>query len=849
MPDPVKQSQSQAASSAAAPSLTAGYQPLPGRFDEMRADPSARHWKTLVKHLDSLGPKGLNTSWRRGQELLRENGIAHNLPADSDHGDRRWPLDPIPLLLDESEWSFLAAGLIQRARLWDRILHDCYGPRELLSGRRIPPSVLFSQPGYSRPLRHLRNPGKPMLGLYAADLARRPDGSWVVLADRTEAPNGTGFALENRIVLNDVFPGTTKHLNLIRLANYFQEYRDSLFALIPPAIENPHIVLLSPGPGDRTYFEDAFLSRYLGITLAVGEELTVRNDRLYLKTVSGLRPVHVLVRRVPENDVDPLETPTLSGNGVPGLFQAMRSGSVLVVNPPGTGIAEAPAFLPFLPEICRDLLGEELALPSIDTHWTGLDATPPAWFGNEPAVVKHAFSRSTFPPIRTRELTPAALAELRREMTHHPGRHVIQREMPFASAPGWDGDSFEARSVAVRMFLFADREGNYRVMPGGLARCSSSPDGLPGLSLHEDALSKDLWVLSPEPRPSLAQSNLPSRQTLRRGHGILPSRAADNMLWIGRYSERAECATRVLLEIVHCLMAETDEAGAPGIPPLLRNLAKLDYLPPNKLPPAGSDREQLLQSLLPLFFEKPGQPGTGPDTVPANLSRLASLAALSRDRLSNETWRIIRSLEDLGRESRPWSLSGFRSTLQRAILLHSAFNGTSRENLTRTDGWRFLNIGRKLERSTWLLSLVEEVLGLYPKLSPSVLDSALSVNDCILTYRFRYHGPPQVLPALDLLLFDPDNPRGLAFQLGELNRDLSQLPPPAEPGMLRPPHRTILKARNYLATEVLEARDSATEARLIKSVKRFVAELRAELPDVSEQLGWEFFTHVTFTRS
>lgn len=848
MSESVKQSQSQSASAPAAPSLLAGYRARDSRFDELQAGNSSRHWKALVRHLDHLGPKGLNTSWRRGQELLRENGIAHNVPLDGTQGGRRWPLDPIPLLLDETEWQVLARGLTQRARLWDRILHDCYGPRHLLSSGRIPPALLFSQTGYSRPLRHLRDPDKPLLSLYAADVARRPDGTWVVVADRTEAPNGTGFALENRIVLNDVFPGAAKHLNIIRLAGFFQEFRESLFAQISPSIENPHVVLLSPGPGDRTYFEDAFLSRYLGITLAVGEELTVRNDRLYLKTVSGLRPVHVLVRRVAENDVDPLETPTHSISGVPGLFQAMRSGSLVVINPPGTGIAEAPAFLPYLPDIARELLGEELELPSIDTHWTGGEQAVPEWFDSGDAVVKHAFSRSSYPPSLTRDLGTRQLAELRREMTEHPGRFVVQREMPFSYAPGWNGEGFESRAVAIRMFLFSDGE-RYHVMPGGLARCASSPDGLPGLSLHEDALSKDLWVLSAESRPVLSQSNLPSRQTIRRSHGILPSRAADNMLWIGRYSERAECATRVLLEIVHCLMAESDEAEAPAIPPLLNTLAKLDYLPADQLPPAGSDREHLLQSLLPPFFEKPGLPGTGLDTVPANLGRLAALAALSRDRLSNETWRIIRSLEELGREARPWSLSGFRSTLQRAILLHSAFNGTSRENLTRTDGWRFLNIGRKIERSTWLLTLVEEVLDLYPKLRPAVLDSALSVNDCILTYRFRYHGPPQVLPALDLLLYDPDNPRGLAFQLGELDRDLSQLPPPAERGMLRPPHRTILKARNHLTTDLLEAPNAATETRRVRAVKRFVSDLRAELPGVSEQLGWEFFTHVTFTRS
>jgi len=842
----MRQIQSSGPSLSTTAPLLSSYQAMDGRFDEIHSNA----WKSVFSELAPLGSEGIQTAWRRGQELLHENGIAYNLLSDEPSGDRRWALDPIPLAIDESEWESLSRAAIQRARLWDGILRDCYGPRKLLEDGLIPPSLLFSQPNYQHSLRHLADPESSMLSLYAVDVARGPDGSWTVVADRTESPNGAGFALENRIVLNNVFPGATKRLHLLRLASYFQKLRDSLFSRVPAAIESPHVVMLSPGTGDPTYFEDAYLSRYLGISLAIGEELTVRNDRLYLKSVDGLRPVHVLIRRVAENEADPLESPSRGTHGIPGLFQAMRSGSVVVINPPGTGIAEAPAFLPFLPHISRELLGEELLLPSIETHWTG-STEPSSIKANDPgAVIKSAFTRNLFPPRLSRELSPVERQALHEEITNHPGRHVIQREMEFSCAPSWNGTSLEARPVALRLILFSDGQ-NYHVMPGGLVRSAPSPDTLPGLSLHENSCSKDLWVISDNPKPAIAASNLPSRLTIRREQEILSSRAADNMLWIGRYSERAECACRVLLEVVESLISESDEAVPTGIDTLFQTLESLDYLSPkiHKEIKSASDREQVFQCLIPLFHSMPGAPSTGFDTLPANLTRLRNLASLSRERLSNETWRIICLLDDMGRSRAPVTLPEFRATLQQAILLHSAFNGTSRENLTRTQGWYFLNIGRKIERASWIVTMVDLALETYPDLSSGTLDAILSVIDCTLTYRFRYQGTPQILPALDLILFDPANPRGLIYQLADLNRDFDQLPAPPGQTLKRSPHRTILKALHHLETEYLDSGDKISEQLSIKELKRFTSSLRKDLPLVAEELGWEFFTHVTFTRS
>jgi uncharacterized circularly permuted ATP-grasp superfamily protein/uncharacterized alpha-E superfamily protein len=834
--------------------LFGAYSPDRRTFDEFRdqtGDAKAA-WTQFANRIHELGREGLENSWKRGETMLRENGIAYNLLVGGPETERRWNLDPLPFLIYQDEWEHLAKGVVQRAQLLNRVLHDCYGPQTLLTSGILPAPLLFSQPNFNRSLCDIPKPNKPLLSLYAVDVARGPDGSWKVIADRTESPNGIGFALENRIVITNVFSETSKRLNIIRLASFFQNFNATLRSLTSSAIDSPKVVMLSPGAGDRAFFEDAFLARYLGITLAIGSELTVRNDRLFLKTVRGLQRVHVLIRRVCENDIDPLETPSSSHLGVPGLMQAMRAGNVVVVNPPGTGIVEAPALLPYLPAMARHFLGQDLLLPSIETEWNHSVGTSSSLLDSGNAVVKSAFTRNLFTPTLTRHLTKDQLGALRQEIWNNPAAYVIQREMPFSTAPVWTGDSIEARPVAIRLFLFADGD-TYKVLPGGLVRAASQADTLPGLSLRENTSSKDLWVIGSVDRaPQLQTTNLPAGIAIRRNSGTLSSQAADNMLWLGRYSERAEFATRTLLEIVQIATEEQESSELAEIPPLLATLSKLDYIDSTKLDrftnsPAG--RKLLLEELSAIFFKSASPRPTNLDSVPNNIRRLRDLASISRDRLSNETWRIIQSLDQRVSMPAPRRLVAFREPMQEVILLQSAFNGTCRENITRSESWRFLNIGRRLERCSWLLTMVEEILRLYPSPPSAVLDSALSIIDCTMTYRFRYQGAPQPLPALDLILFDPVNPRGLVYQLADLQQSFAELPAPENDRVLRAPHRTILKAINFLQTEILNTDDVFSEAMKLKELQQFISNLRAELPSIYEQLSWEFFTHASFTAS
>ena len=833
--------------------LLEDYEPSEGSFDEFTEGNSVPRpvWSDFSKRMLELGSGGIAQAWRRGDELLRENGISYNLLGDQNQSQRPWKLDPIPALMAEKEWASLSEGLVERAHLWNGILKDCYGQRMLLNEGLLPPGVLYSQPNFNRFLPPVLGNGM-ILTSYAVDVARSPDGTWTVVADRTEAPNGAGFALENRVILANVFPETSSKLHLIRVASYFQSLRATLFAHAPGGHDEPNIVLLSPGPSDRTYFEDAYLARYLGITLAVGEELTVRSDRVYLKTVSGLQRVHVIYRRVHETVIDPLEVPTNSQQGVPGLMRAIRSGTVAVINPPGTGIAESPAMLSFLPAISRRLFGKELAIPSIETAWGGNTDSLLDKLSGESALLKEAFGQRQNPPVQLDSLSDSDRDALRMRVEADPSSYVVQRQMNFSQGPVWAGGRLEARPLAYRFFLFAKGD-SYEVMPGALVRCASCIDTLPGLSLDHDSGSKDLWVLRDKENPDELQTNQPARLSIRRSTGALSSRSADNLFWIGRYSERTEFATRVLLETV---LTMTEDKGAQSMAcifPLLATLEDFGYLTEEALKKISREpsRGEILEILRPVFFES-SRVKDSVDSVPKNVTNLFRLASLSRDRLSNESWRIIRAHTDVVNSNPPQTLLSMRPFLQKALLNHSAFNGTCRENVTRNQGWLFLNIGRRVERICWLLTLVDQLMKADPALGPHTLESALSINDTTMTYRFRYRGAPQPLPALDLILFDTANPRSLAFQLNELDRDLRKLPKSdnaSQSEVPRPAHRIVLRALHYLETELLSTDEGHQEEEELAKLKVFLAELLVEMPNFTEKLGWEFFTHVEFTTS
>ena len=750
--------------------LIEGYQPSEHFHDELvtPAGELRPHYDTFVRSLETLGRNELASRWENAKRVIRDNGVTYNVYGDPEGVDRPWTLDMIPLLVPSSEWNTLEAALIQRARLLNLLLGDVYGQQRLLREQQLPAPLVFGNPGFLRPCHGISVPRGIHLHLHAVDLARSPDGQWWVLADRTQAPSGAGYTLENRIVLSRNLPEAFRDCQVQRLASFFRIQRDTLAALSPMARETPRVVLLTPGPLNETYFEHAYLARYLGFTLVEGGDLTVRDRRVFIKTLDGLQPVDVIFRRLDDSYCDPLELRGDSTLGVAGLVEAARAGNVTIANALGSGVIETAALSRFLPALSRSLLGEDLLLPSVPTRWCG-----------EPEdlrfVVEHLdrmVIKRTFPPVNELPIFGRTLSAPQRdalvsEIREHPAQFVGQEEVPLSTAPVWEGKTLKPRQLAVRMYVAAAGD-SYAVMPGGLTRIAGDGD-VPIVSMQRGGGSKDTWVLADGPVSSMSLLSPPTIRIQReRRSGDLPSRVADNLFWLGRYAERVEHAVRLLRSLVARMTDEDAGDATPERTALLEVSIALELLPARLREPMQA-RDLELEVLSSLFKQGPGT------RLRETLEELRRIASTVRDRLSIDTWRILNQLrQDFHRPGRV-QLDDALLPLNRMITDLAAFSGMEMENMTRGHGWRFLDIGRRLERAVNTTALLTASL-VAGSSHYAMLEPLLEIADSTMTYRRRYFAEPQLTPVLDLLVADPTNARSLAFQVVQLADHVDQLP-------------------------------------------------------------------------
>ena len=586
-----------------------------------------------------------------------------------------------------------------------------------------------------------------------------------MLADRTQAPSGAGYALENRLVVSRTLPEAFRESRVERLAGFFQRLRDTLRALAPRHRDNPRIGLLTPGPYNETYFEHAYLARYLGLTLVEGGDLTVRDRALYLKTLGGLEPVDVLLRRVDDAFCDPLSLRSDSSLGVAGLVHAVRAGNLTVANALGSGLVETPALLAFLPGLCRALLSEELALPSVATWWCGHeDALAYVEDHLAELVIKPAFPGLQMEPVFGAGLCAADAEALIAKLRARPHAFVAQEQVALSTAPVWDGDLVQPRHLVLRAFAAAAGGGAWEVMPGGLTRVSSERDSLV-VSMQRGGGSKDTWIACEQrPRPISLLRPAGAPIELTRGGAELPSRVADNLFWLGRYLERAEETARIARGILSRSTVDSAETN-PALAPLLLTLTRHGGLPES----APAEEEALLE----LLFE-----AESPRSLRATIAAVHQLASSLRDQISLDTWRVLSELQqDFPDPDAPVrSAPAAQRVLNRMIVWLSAWNGLAMESMTRTLGWRFADMGRRIERGAWTATLVGACLGSAHDDEAPRIEALLEVAECAITYRRRYRGELQVVPTLDLLLTDETNPRSLAFQLLALEEHVGRLP-------------------------------------------------------------------------
>jgi len=814
------------------PASCPGYTPPRGAFDEM-CTPSGevrQHWRYLMDALAAMGPEVLGQRQLDTARMLRSDGATYNIYGTPDGLNRPWVLDPVPLLLGSAEWADIEAGLAQRAELLNLILTDLYGRRSLIRRRLLPAELVYGNPGFLRACVVTDQNPVPPLTLYAADLLRGTDGVMRVFNDRTQAPSGAGYALENRSVMSRLIPSLFRDSHPHRLASFFRQLRAALADLAPGGTDNPRVVVLTPGPLNETYFEHLYLANYLDYTLIEGADLTVRDGRVWLKSVTGLEPVDVILRRVDDLFCDPLELRPDSLLGVAGLAEAVRRGRVAVANPLGSGVLESPGLMAFLPRLAKHFLGQELRLPSVATWWCGQPVERDYVLANLNRLVlrpvsRHGGERAVFGHLLNQE----ELAAWRERIRARPQLFVGQEAHVPSAAPSLDNGLLEPRPAVLRSFLVA-RQDTYVVMPGGLTRVGSTPDSR-SVASQTGAVSKDTWVLASEPEATVElQPQAPGAVTQARE--TLPGVAAENLFWAARYAERAESMIR-LLRTIHQRRNETLQSGdlvtRTTLEILLRGLTHLSTTYPGFV---GSGSAQRLQEPLPEIIDLVANRNRS-GSLAANLAAFLKASYAVRDLVSSDTRRVINDIGDElgGLEQLTGNDAQYlQDVLDRIITALMAISGSTSESMSRELGWHFLRLGRRLERALQQVALLRAVLlaSLPAETGVLLLESLLSVAECLTLYRRRYRGQPQLASALDLLLLDDSNARSLSYQVNGIRQHLDALP-----GQLERPYRQELR-------QVLEARTRlslADATTLAQDGGGSRSALQALLEDIGTALG------------
>src|SRR6202162_1448479 len=806
-------------------------------YDESSADGvSPRpHWAHLIESLRDIGPEELGRRCLRAERRIRENGITYNIYSDPLGANRPWRIDILPLLISADEWRYIEAGIVQRAQLLSLLLEDLYGLQDLVAQGHFPAALLYANPAFLRPLVGVRVPTHTYLHMLAVDLARSPDGQWWVLADRTQAPSGSGYALENRTIVSDVLPDLFRTSNVLRLAPFFRAQREALINLTQR--DNPRIVLLTPGPYNETYFEHAYIARYLGFTLVQGADLTVRNGYVYLKVGEGRQKVDVILRRVDDSFCDPLELRGDSLLGVPGLVGAIVAGNVKVANALGSGLIETAAIMPFLPGLSTQLLGEKLKLPSVATWWCGqtyaLD-----WVLNhlDSVVVKPAFPSRGMEPVFGAELPHAEKGKFAERLRARPHEYVAQEQVALSTAPVWDNGRLNSRSVVLRTYLLNTGRG-WTAIPGGLVRVAEAEGSV--VSMQRGGHSKDAWVFWDGPIDTFSMLRPRNEPVaLRREPPGVPSSVADNVFWLGRYVERAENIARILRAMIP-RVRRAEEAELMCLVRLHKCLgSRHSKLPKAKhRQPTSLALEQELTSLL--------TDAKRPDSLACTLSEVSRIGGSIRERLSTDMMFLIGQLRDSIQIGHGTLFLEYPAMLTDCLELLSAFSGMERENINRGLGWLFMTTGRRLERAIYLTRQLREIVTPLTEQDWSLLECLLEIADSSMTYRTRYYTTLQPLAVLVVLIADEANPRSLDFQLSLLV-DLYQKLPRLLPDDSQAMRDALALLRSFDLRKLEYPLPGATAAHDSDGLSRlanFLQELERLLPSWSNNLSSRYFSH------
>ncbi|MBD5769661.1 circularly permuted type 2 ATP-grasp protein [Marinomonas colpomeniae] len=801
------------------------------------------HWEPLLRTMGDLTNEEMQDRQRRAQRILREDGATYNLTSDP-LTPSVWSLDLIPNIIPTDEWLGIEQGLAQRSTLFDLILKDLYGPQKLLKSGIIPSEIIFSHPGFLRQCHGVTVPGAHQLLLHAVDLVRDSSGQFQAIGDRTQAPNGAGYALENRTVVSRVIPNSFRESQVRRLASFFQSFKNMLSNLSCEWTDTPRIVMLTPGAFSSTYFEQAYLSNYLGFPLVQGSDLTVRNGAVWMKSLNGLARVDVILRRVEDAYCDQAELKADSFLGVPGLLEVVRAGNVVLANPLGSGILEAPALMKFLPAMSDFLIGEQLTLPSVASWWCGDKEDLAYVIANinnliiKPAIRRHD-SNSVYGHTLTKEQKASTIESIKKR----PHLYVAQSYIPGSMAPIWLDDRMQARPSLLRAFTVANPTG-YTVMPGGLSRAGESEKETI-VSNISTSKSKDTWILAAEPEQ---QTNTITEHILLQDEALqanLPSRVVENLFWMGRYAERAEISLRLLRTIFKQMN---------GVDPLpeesLRTLLEMASIQTGCLPGFVDANEELLANpedeLVSIITDN-----SRAGSIKANLQAMLSCGEQVKEMLSADTRIIINELRDhihdLDRSYTNGLPSAPEESLDSLVTSLLALSGLNHESMLRGLDWTFQEIGRRTERALQTAKLLRSALTkqLSPVPQQQILESVLLSVEALISFRRRYRNRARVAYGLDLLMIDGTNPRSLLYQVEQLRKCIKKLPrnQMATAG-LSPENKIIIKSLNDIQLADLEELAKVNEkTQSRESLTLLMTELLEQLEHFTVLISDKYFDH------
>ncbi len=842
------------------------YNELLGNDGTLRA-----HWQTFFHSFGKLGLEEIQERKQLVFRFLKENGVTYNIYGDPKGLNRPWRLDTIPFLVHKQEWNNIEAGLVQRAELFNLILKDMYGSQQLIKKGLLPIELVYNHAGFLRQCAGLFASGKSFTGnqplvLYSADIARSPDGKIWVLNDRTQAPSGSGYALENRMAMARVFPELFDGLAVKQLNPYFDDLRAALTAIAPNAAGQPRVVILTPGPRNETYFEHSYLSSYLGYTLVQGDDLMVKDNIVWLKTIGGLEKVDVILRRVDDVYCDPLELKEDSQLGVAGLLQSVRTGNVSVANPLGSGILENPGLMPFLPAIAQYYFNKPLLLPNIASWWCGQQKELKYVLEHIPELIIKRIYRDAHvnASIDGSHLSQAKIQELKNQIKTHPYLFVGQEKVSFSSVPSFSEQQLESRHALFRSFLVA-KNGSYVAMKGGLTRTASDTSNMI-ISNQLGGLSKDTWIINPSSdtvekiQPGFTtkiqmQSNGWQQQSqlstpaFPSYKNVLPSHTAENLFWVGRYAERLLGNARFLRTVMQVINEGNKlqfDADRQTEQNLLMALTHYTFTYPGFIGEVGKPKlDNPWKELSAMMFDTQKVGG-----LSFNFSLFMRAVNAVRDHWSTDTWRVMRSLEEHWVEAGASHQTHYKmmALLDNLITSMVAFIGLNRESISREQGWTILDTGRKIEQGMLLVNMLRATLvnKYSDQIDYNLQEAVLKSNESLVNYRYKYKVHLQLPLVIDLMLLDANNPRSLMYQAVRMKRYMESLPNPnSDITFHTPEHLSIAESiisQLYAADKTLLSKPDANNV-TYPALDHLLSDLYDQLCKLPHAISKIYFKH------